>query len=151
MKEEKTNSLNFLEELNQIVDDDENKQNETDLKNALHLGLSDRNSQMSKRNSSLDKAIKEKIKASKDKIELNRQKRRQLDSIARKKLLISQDEAPTIARENTQAKSLNDAAKRLNDQEPVSKAPIQCQSVLKVSLTFNPHATITLLFYFLKT
>jgi hypothetical protein len=115
-KEEKAANFNFLQELNEIMNDQ------------MAPADSDRRSNDTQRTSSLDQAVKAKIEASKEKIERNKQKRKLLDSIARRK--ISEDEfvsAQQVGKSQPEKES-----KKVD--EPLSKAPVACQSMLKVQL-----------------
>lgn len=121
-------SLKFLDDLTKAAsgggDDDDTKAD-------MSILLSPATSSKSK-SSSLDEAIRLKIEAQKQKAEKERERRRRLDAIARKKNVeLSRVEV------DKQDQSRQDASSQIvKRDEPFMKAPMACQSMLKVNVGF---------------
>lgn len=116
--------LEFLDELNRLADE---KQIGGGGENSLSAKTTNRSSTTHSRVRSLDDEVRLKIEASKQKAVKMREKRRMLDAIARKK--VEADEQTALALKEQQEASLTQDSKR---DDPIHKAPLVCQSLLKV-------------------
>lgn len=107
--------LEFLEELNRLGDKSSLSTPKTQLSTVSKVR-------------SLDEEVRLKVEANKQKQAKMRAKRRMLDAIARKKVE-AEEQAARILKERDESLITQEIKK----EEPILKAPVPCQSLLKVS------------------
>lgn len=116
--------LEFLEELNRMAgggEEDKPAGAESSMASPKTQGSS------ASRVRSLDEEVRLKVEASKQKAAKMREKRRMLDAIARRKVEADREAAARLLKE--QDESVGTQEKK---DEPIFKAPVPCQSLLKV-------------------